>query len=246
MLNKIKSILIYRIIKFAYLYILYIFDYYKFFKINDSRFALKWRNRHIQLYDRYGITKIDRHYIYHPAWAARILALTNPKIHIDISSTVNFCSLVSAFIPVKFYDYRPTRIELSGLQCDREDLCNLTFENESIESLSCMHVVEHIGLGRYGDPLSVDDDIKAMQELTRVLAVGGNLIFVVPIGVPIIQFNAHRVYSYDMIISYFKSLKLKEFSLVTMDSDKGIIKNASKEQADLEHYACGLFWFVKE
>jgi len=47
-----------------------------------------------------------------------------------------------------------------------------------------MNVVEHVGLGRYGEPLDPEGDIKAMRELRRVLAPGGSLLFVVPVGRP--------------------------------------------------------------
>jgi hypothetical protein len=59
-----------------------------------------------------------------------------------------------------------------------------------------MHVIEHIGLGRYGEALDPDGDLKAIRELVRVLAAGGNLLVVVPVGRPRIQFNAHRIYDY--------------------------------------------------
>ena len=83
-----------------------------------------------------------------------------------------------------------------------------------------MHTIEHIGLGRYGDPIDYDGDLKAIKELKRVIKIGGSIIIVVPVGKPKIIFNAHRIYSYDQIISYFNGFKLKEFSLIT-DSNKG-------------------------
>jgi hypothetical protein len=36
-----------------------------------------------------------------------------------------------------------------------------------------MHVVEHIGLGRYGDPIDPDGDLKAISELKRVVQKRG-------------------------------------------------------------------------
>lgn len=109
-----------------------------------------------------------------------------------------------------------------------------------------MHVVEHIGLGRYGDPLDYNGDLKAINELIRVLQPGGNLLFVVPIGAPVIMFNAHRIYSYSQIISYFDQLDLKEFSLIPDNgAEVGIIENASEDLANKQRYACGCFWFKK-
>ncbi len=110
-----------------------------------------------------------------------------------------------------------------------------------------MHTIEHIGLGRYGDPIDPDGDLKAISELIRVLATGGNLLFVVPIGKPKICFNAHRIYSYSQIMSYFSALTLKEFSLIPDNAiETGIIPNATKEISGKQTYGCGLFWFVKK
>src|SRR6185437_4433561 len=198
------------------------------------------------LFDDTGITPIEPHYTYHPAWAARVVAKINPAKHIDISSTTHFSTIASAFVPIEFYDYRPANIHLSNYTSGKADLTNLHFETNSIESLSSMHTVEHIGLGRYGDPIDVNGDIKAMKELERVVAKNGNLLFVVPIGNPRIEFNAHRVYAYEYIIKTFSGLVLKEFSLIPDDFEStGYITNPSMELINRQHWGCGCFWFTK-
>ncbi len=192
-------------------------------------------------------TNFDTHYIYHPAWATRILRKINPPLHVDISSTLSFSSIISAFIPVDFYDYRPAHLNLDNLTSKKADLQKLPFEDGSVSSLSCMHTVEHIGLGRYGDPIDPDGDLRAISELKRVLAKEGNLLFVVPIGEPRIFFNAHRVYSYDQIMNYFSDFKLEEFSLIPDNAREiGMIYNATKEISDRQEYGCGCFWFKKQ
>lgn len=231
------------------LYNLFVKDYFKFKKLSEKngRFQLAWKDRYPQLFDNTKETSFDHHYIYHPAWAARIIAETKPKEHTDISSILCFPTILSAFVPVRFYDYRPANIKLSNLHIGKADLLSLPFADNSIESLSCMHTIEHIGLGRYGDLVDPDGDIKVIKELKRVLAINGNLLFVVPIGKPAIYFNAHRVYSYSQIISYFEGLKLIEFSLIPDNGKQvGIIKNAFPEQADSQKFGCGLFWFSKK
>ncbi len=83
---------------------------------NDGRFELFKENCFPCLNDKTEYTPFDAHYIYHPAWAARVLAELKPEKHIDIASTLHFCSIVSAFIPTEFYDYRPARLNLNNLQ----------------------------------------------------------------------------------------------------------------------------------
>ena len=88
------------------------------------------------LFDRTSTTGFDPHYTYHPAWAARIIASNKPSKHVDISSILHFSTIVSAFVPVDFYDYRPAEVKLSNLNCKRGDLLNLPFETNSVESIS--------------------------------------------------------------------------------------------------------------
>lgn len=213
---------------------------------HDDRFPIRWEDRYPCLDDRTDTTSFDRHYVYHTAWAARILARTLPAEHVDIASYVYFVALVSAFVPIKFYDYRPPEIKLRGLEVAHADLTALPFPDASIRSLSCMHVVEHIGLGRYGDPLDPEGDLKAISELRRVLATTGDLIFVVPIGKPRVMFNAHRIYSYDQIIRYFYDLELVEFTLIPDDARQGgLVEQPSKAMVESQLYGCGCFWFRK-
>lgn len=211
------------------------------------RFALRLRDRWLCFRDATAFTSFDRHYVFHTSWACRVLAESKPAEHVDISSSLYFVANVSAFVPLRFYDYRPAQLNLSGLSCDRADLCRLDFPDASIASLSCMHVVEHVGLGRYGDPLDYDGDLKAVGELKRVVAPGGQLLFVVPIGGEArIQFNAHRIYTHAQVLGMFDGFDLVEFALIPDDnSPLGLIRHASAAQSDVQRYGCGCFWFRK-
>lgn len=214
---------------------------------SGPRFKLDWADRWLCTSDRTVMTSFDPVYTYHTAWAARKVAEIKPPYHVDISSLLYFSTLVSAFVPVQFYDFRPADIRLDGLKSEAADLTRLGFADGSIPSLSCLHVVEHIGLGRYGDPLDPDGDVKAMRELQRVLAPGGSILFVTPTGRPRIQFNAHRIYGYDQIVNAFKGLELKEFALL-QDAPRdieGLVYNAPAELANRQGYGCGCYWFVK-
>jgi len=208
---------------------------------NDQRFSVKNGDIYPCLKDKITKTPFDHHYTYHPAWAARVLAQTRPEYHVDISSILSFSTIVSAFVPVKFYDYRPADLKLNNLESGFADLKKLSFADNSIPSLSCMHTIEHIGLGRYGDEIDPQGDIRSINELKRVLTHGGDLLFVTPVGKPRIEFNAHRIYSYEQIVEYFSPLILKEFSLIP--DAGGIITNADPGLVKEQNYGCGCFWF---
>lgn len=215
-------------------------EYDMFLSVSDDRFKVTYDSRSLKELNQV----FDKHYICHTAWAARVLAKLRPKKHIDIASSVFFNAMVSAFIPIDFYDFRTWRLGLDNLKTKFEDVRSLTFADNSIQSLSCMHVVEHIGLGRYGEDLDPEGDLKSIAELKRVLA--GDLLFVVPIGSPEVIFNLHRIYSYDQIIGYFSELKLVEFALIPDKTPGDLIRNASRELANQQEYGCGCFWFRKD
>lgn len=240
---------VYFFLMWLYKFPRFVHDFYLFNKLShpNKRFSIKISDLFPQLLDNTGKTHFDPHYTYHPAWAARIVATIKPAKHIDISSILHFNTLVSAFVPVEFYDYRPADVHLDNLQCKKGDLMALPFADNSVESISCMHTIEHVGLGRYGDPIDPDGDIKAAKELSRVVKHGGTFIFVTPVGKSKICYNAHRIYSYEQVLHLFPDLTLKEFSMVP-DNFKthGLIKNADKETVKDQTYACGCFWFVKK
>ena len=207
----------------------------------QKRFLLEWKKIWLCLEDNTSELDFEPHYTYHPAWAARILAKINPEKHIDISSSRNFAVMVSAFIPVDYYEYRPIHLTLSNLTCRQADLLSLPFPDKTVKSLSCMHVIEHIGLGRYGDGVDYDGDLKAVREISRVMAPGGDLLMVLPLNKePVISFNAHRMYTYQQVIEMFKDFALISFSLV---KGKDFLENADESDVQGCFFACGCFWF---
>lgn len=198
------------------------------------------------LTDRATSHEFDAHYTYHPAWAARILARTRPESHVDIGGFLPFVVTVSAFVPMRFYDWRPLDLGLDNLDCAHADLLALPFEDNSLPSISCLHTVEHVGLGRYGDPVDVEGDSKAIRELQRVLAPGGDLLFVVPIGgTAKIAFNAHRIYSYDLVMISFRDFELCEFALIKEDASGMLFGDEARPEVKNQSYGCGCFWFKK-
>lgn len=215
--------------------------------VDDSRFApsrdeRQWSPRLDE--DTQGLIW-DQHYIYHTGWAARVLAETKPAKHVDIASLNYWAVVVSAFIPVEFYELRPMPCKgLSGLTCGAADITALPFADNSIQSLSSLHVHEHIGLGRYGDTVDATGDLKAAKELVRVLAPGGQLLMAIPCGKPRLIYNTGRVYSYQMVVEMFSLLKVAEFSLWT-DDPQEFVHNADPALVAKCEGGCGMWRFVK-
>jgi hypothetical protein len=212
----------------------------------DARFSLSIKNLYPRLGDATSSTKFDRHYIYHVHWALKILSDTKPSLHVDFSSSLNFISALAVSTRTLFYDFRPVDLRLENLQCAEADLMDLSEFYGLYDSVSCMHVIEHIGLGRYGDKVSPIGDITAINQLKRVVKQNGNLFIVVPVGYQCLYFDAHRVYNPNYFASLFlDEFKLLEFSYISNKKiDTGIITLESVATVE-EEYGCGCFWFKK-
>lgn len=208
---------------------------------NNRQFGLTDEFYHT---DRFKSFDVDYHYLYHPVWAFNLITKNSPKKHIDVSSINYFPAFLSVVIPTVYYEYRKPNFYFSNLTVLQGDLLNLPLESESVDSISCMHTLEHIGLGRYGDIIDYDGDLKAARELDRVVKKDGLLYLVVPVGKPKIVFNRHRIYSYEMIVEMFCGFQLIEFSIVW--DDGSFQANANPSIISTQNYSCGCFCFRKK
>lgn len=217
---------------------------YRKYKISAGSEELKIYDFYPCINDNMRVTPFDAHYFYQGVWAFKKIKESKVKNHIDVGSEIRWVGLLSTVTKVTFIDIRPLKTDLKDLVVKEGSILNMPFEDNSVYSLSSLHVAEHIGLGRYGDKLDPCGTKKACEELSRVLAIGGNLFFSLPVGKKKTCFNAHRIHSPSTILEYFKDLKLVELSGVT-DSGK-FIENIDIDILENSKYACGLFLFRKK
>lgn len=187
-------------------------DYKKYKKINNNKnFSLKTADLYPRLFDKTSVTAIDPVYFYQNAWCAKKIFENKPERHFDIGSDAKFVGLISQFTPTTMIDIRPIPVLLENLSFIKGDILNLPFKDGEIASLSSICVLEHIGLGRYGDELDQFGSEKAFKELIRVLSPGGSLYISVPVDKENkIYFNAHRAFTRDYIMELSDGLKLEE------------------------------------
>ena len=223
-------------------YLWFFKSWYRYSRMPGAE-KISWRDAYPCLYDRTGITGIDPHYFYQGVWAMRRIIESGVSEHVDVGSLVSFVGLLSTFVKVTFIDIRPAPVVLENFYSSTGSVLEMPFPDNSVNSLSCLHVAEHIGLGRYGDPLDPQGTIKAARELSRVLAPQGNLYFSLPLGKSRVQFNAHRIHSPSQILQYFDKLELVSFSGTT---DLGKYQsNILPFEIENASYACGMFHFTK-
>lgn len=187
-------------------------DYYKFRNLSkNTDCTLETADLFPRIYDKTDNHKIDPVYFLQGTWCARKIFEQKPDHHYDIGSQALMVGIISQFAPTTMIDIRPLEIILPSLSFIKGDITHLPFHDSSISSLSSICVIEHIGLGRYGDALDQFGTEKAVKELTRVLAKDGSLYISVPVDKENkVYFNAHRAFTREYILSIFEPLTLIE------------------------------------
>lgn len=189
------------------------------------------------------ITSVDYHYLYQQLWVFNNVNKLKPKDHYDVGSTYQMSGYLAGITHAHFIDLRPITADIDNLELLKGDIEELPFKENTLESVSCLHVIEHIGLGRYGDSLDVNGSEKACKELSRVIKPGGYLYLSTPIGRERICFNAHRIFNPKTILTYCKDLDLVELNIV---DDNGVLHKDTKiKEFKNNEYSLGMFKFKK-
>lgn len=190
-------------------------------------------------------------YFHQDLFVAQEIYKYNPEKHVDMGSRVDgFVAHVASFREIEVFDIRENSSTAENIEFKCANLMDLEEKYYSYtKSLSCLHVIEHLGLGRYGDPIDVDGHKKGLENLHKMVQEGGILYFSVPIGPLRIEFNSQRVFSLNYLISLFEGkFEIRDFSFV---DDKGDIYRAvdlDSEKLDSNcgcKYGCGIFQLAK-
>lgn len=163
------------------------------------------------LYDSMSVTVIEPTYFFQDSWAFEKIYQKKPKKHVDIGSHHKFVAFLSKVVDLTMVDIRPLSIKLDSINFQQGDILHLPFKSESIESLSSLCVIEHIGLGRYGDDLDPMGSEKAIKEITRVLKLGAHFYLSVPVSDRnVVAFNAGRIFSLEYLFDLLNDYTTNE------------------------------------
>ena len=201
------------------------------------------------LHDRTQSTGIDTHYFHQAIWAMRHIRLSGAQRHVDIGSDVSFVGMLTVITDVLFVDIRPLFLSIPNYQGIGGSITALPFADGSIASLSCLHVLEHIGLGRYGDPIDPRGPEKACREIVRVLQPGGHAYVSTLIGRPRVSFNGHRIFDATEVLALLAGLEIGEMAMV--DVAGHFVSGIDPHRADIREseggldFGLGLFRLVK-
>ena len=163
------------------------------------------------LKDKTSTTPLEPVYFYQDTWAAKIIFDLKPLHHYDVGSSAKSIGMISQFVPTTMVDIRPVDLKLNNLYFQKGSIVKLPFEDASVKSLSSLCVIEHIGLGRYGDPVDILGSEKAIKELQRVTAPEGIILISVPVDDNNkVYFNSHRAFTREYILELFNKCELME------------------------------------
>lgn len=208
------------------------------------------------LHDRYeegGTTKSE--YFWQDLLVARWIFAAKPQRHVDIGSRVDgFVAHVASFRDIEVFDVRPISTQIPGVVFKQADLMRSDSLPDSggggyCDSLSCLHAVEHFGLGRYGDPIDPNGHERGIANMALLLQPGGTFYLSTPIGRERVEFNSHWVFAPRRIIQLAEShgLLLKQLTIVGAGGTvQEVPAIPEKLQALAEAtYNLGIFVFTK-
>jgi SAM-dependent methyltransferase len=197
--------------------------------------------------------KASGHYFHQDLLVARTIFINQPSLHVDIGSRVDgFVAHVASFRKIEVFDIRKSANKIPNISFVQADLMGKIDNSltDYTDSLSCLHALEHFGLGRYGDPVKYEGYLDGLNNLTKILKRGGKLYLSVPIGPQRIEFNAHRVFSLPYLIELFESnYDIDTFSYV--DDEGDLHENISlgdkiRVQSNYDcNFGCGIFELTK-
>lgn len=192
------------------------------------------------------------HYFHQDLLVARRVFQNNPATHVDVGSRIDgFVAHVASYRKIEVFDIRTLPGSIPNIKFTQADLMSTLPDRLTsyCDSLSCLHALEHFGLGRYGDPINFDGHLLGLNNLKLILKRDGKLYFSVPIGPPRIEFNAHRVFSVGSILNLFqKQYRLDQFSFV--DDNGDLHENITITETDISRqfgctFGCGIFEMTK-
>ena len=158
---------------------------------------------------------------------------------------------VASFRNIEVLDIRPLDSTIQNIEFRQADLMALPPDlKDYCDSLSCLHAIEHFGLGRYGDPIDFEGHVKGLNNLYAILKPGGTLYLSCPIGPQRIEFNAHRVFSLKYLLSLFEG-KFIIRSISFVDDRGDLHEDVPLTDDTLAtnfgcNYGCGIFEMERE
>lgn len=258
-INHVLCMLGIDLLRFAFS-IRYFGDYYRDFKKikkqkKNSKHEFFLRMSYPCLSDKFSKSgSIKGHYFHQDLFVAQRIFRNNPCRHVDVGSRIDgFVAHVASYRPIEVIDIRPLSSQIRNVLFKQANMMDPlpTHLYGYCDSLSCLHTIEHFGLGRYGDPINYEGYIAGLENLYLMLQKGGKLYLSVPIGIQRIEFNAHRIFSTAYLLDLLaKKYFIEQFSYIddqgNLHEDVPITDQRSVQNNFACRDGCGIFEMTKK
>lgn len=197
-----------------------------------------------------GGGSISNEYFWQDLIVSQMIFSSNPLKHVDVGSRIDgFVAHIASYRQIEVFDIRSVPIQIPGVNFRQVDFMQSANKmSECCDSLSCLHVLEHFGLGRYGDKVDPEGFKKGIENIARLIKCGGVFYLSVPIGLERVEFNAHRIFNPSDIVRICggSGLGFKSVTIIKDGYPKVTCLNmAAVDQFSKEYYSLGVFVFVK-
>jgi hypothetical protein len=139
--------------------------------------------------------------------ARRVMELA-PNRHIDVGSRIDgFVAIVAATRRVEVLDIRPLHETIPNVVFHRQDITQIPDDwIGTADCVTCLHSIEHFGLGRYGDQIEPGGWQAGLRGLVSLVRANGRLLLSTPVGIERVKFNSHRIFHPSTIADYAATL----------------------------------------
>jgi len=189
-------------------------------------------------------------YFHQDLLVARRIFERGPVNHVDVGSRIDgFVAHVAVFRSITVLDIRPApAAAVKNIRFIQHDLMSGDpLKLERCDSLSCLHALEHFGLGRYGDPIDPRGHEKGLAAMAAIVEPGGILYLSVPIGRQRVEFNAHRIFAPQTVIRLANPwFDMEALSIVDDRGNLNEMMPLTEESlrfGEQLNYGCGVFEF---
>ena len=191
--------------------------------------------------------RITNHYFYQDLLVASYIFKNKPTKHIDIGSRIDgFVANVASFRKIEVFDLRINKLNFKNIKFRT---LNLNKINKKLynytDSISCLHTIEHFGLGRYGDKIDPDSYKKGFNNLIKMLKPNGLLYISFPISDKNATFfNLERRFNPKDILGWTKELVLLNFDYIDDKQRLNLNINLLNFKKNIVN-GCGIYVFKK-
>lgn len=186
---------------------------------------------------------LDPHYFNQDLLVASYIHDAAPQSHCDVGSRIDgFVAHVAAFRPIDVLDIRPPpKMDHPNIRFRQANLMEpQAILRGAYQSVSCLHALEHFGLGRYNDPIDPEGHRKGLAAVADLVTPCGTLYISVPVGKRRTVFNAHRILHPQDIIDWTADrFELARFDFV--DDDGRLNRDSQPADAAGLDYGCGIY-----